>query len=303
MWPPGSTARSCPPPGMPSTRSAWTRSVVVLRLAPDEAYVYDSYTTESLRGLGIASLRGRWAIAHFRELGFRRTVGWVSPQNLPAFGPARKLGYDDARPGGLRPPRAVAARVRGARRRQAAVGDARASRSCSSATSTSSGTPDASGERLAEPALEPRLAPSGQSSSRIAYQALSRFSPSRTSMCLRWMPSNDAPERLERPAGALVQRVRLELDPAAAEHVERVLELEELRLDVGAGAPGGGVQPRPADLERAVLGPEREVARRADDSLLAADRRERDLGPRLGRVESLLASRRPTPRASRAGRR
>ena len=66
----------------------------VLRLAPDEAYVYDSHTTESLRGLGIASLRGRWAIAHFRELGFRRTVGWVSPENLPAFGPARKLGYD-----------------------------------------------------------------------------------------------------------------------------------------------------------------------------------------------------------------
>jgi GNAT superfamily N-acetyltransferase len=66
----------------------------LIRLAPDEAYVYDSYTTESLRGLSIASLRGRWAFAHFRELGFRRTVGWVSPENLPAFGPARKLGYD-----------------------------------------------------------------------------------------------------------------------------------------------------------------------------------------------------------------
>jgi len=65
-----------------------------LRLAPDEAYVYDSYTTESLRGLGIAALRGRWAIEHFRSLGFTRTVGWVSPKNLPAFGPARKLGAD-----------------------------------------------------------------------------------------------------------------------------------------------------------------------------------------------------------------
>jgi hypothetical protein len=66
----------------------------VLRLAPDEAYVYDSYTTEGLRGLSIAALRGRWAIAHFGGLGFRRTVGWVSPKNLPAFGPARKLGAD-----------------------------------------------------------------------------------------------------------------------------------------------------------------------------------------------------------------
>ncbi len=63
-----------------------------LLLATDEAYVYDSYTTESLRGLGIAALRGEWAIEHFRGLGFRRTVGWVSPQNLPAFGPGRKLG-------------------------------------------------------------------------------------------------------------------------------------------------------------------------------------------------------------------
>jgi hypothetical protein len=66
----------------------------LLRLAPDEAYVYDSYTTESLRGLSIAALRGRWAIEHFRGLGFRRTIGWVSPKNLPAFGPARKLGAD-----------------------------------------------------------------------------------------------------------------------------------------------------------------------------------------------------------------
>jgi hypothetical protein len=66
----------------------------LLRLAADEAYVYDSYTSESLRGLSIAALRGRWAFAHFRDLGFRRTVGWVSPENLPAFGPARKLGAD-----------------------------------------------------------------------------------------------------------------------------------------------------------------------------------------------------------------
>src|SRR4029450_2459678 len=33
----------------------------------------------------------------------------------------------------------------------------------------------------------------GQSSSTTLYQALSRFSPPRTSMCLRWIPSNVAP--------------------------------------------------------------------------------------------------------------
>jgi len=65
-----------------------------LRLARDEVYVYDSYTTESRRGEGIAALRGRWAIEHFRGEGFRRTIGWISPQNLPAFGPGRKLGAD-----------------------------------------------------------------------------------------------------------------------------------------------------------------------------------------------------------------
>lgn len=65
-----------------------------LQLARDEVYAYDSYTTESLRGQGIAALRGRWAIKHFREEGFRRTIGWISPQNLPAFGPGRKLGAE-----------------------------------------------------------------------------------------------------------------------------------------------------------------------------------------------------------------
>ena len=72
-------------------------------------------------------------------------------------------------------------------------------------------------------------------------------------------------ERLEGTARALVLRVRLPLDAPAAPHLERVLQLEELRLDVRAGAPDGGVEPRPADLDGAVLGPEREEARRADD--------------------------------------
>lgn len=73
--------------------SAWMDEIDRgLELAPDEVYSYDSYTAESRRGQGIASLRGRWAVEHFREQGFRRTIGWISPQNLPAFGPGRRLG-------------------------------------------------------------------------------------------------------------------------------------------------------------------------------------------------------------------
>jgi hypothetical protein len=97
-----------------------------LKLAPDEVYVYDSYTTESLRGLSIAALRGRWAIEHFRRLGFKRTVGWVSPKNLPAFGPGRKLGADTlGRAGYLRlgPWRRDFVEPAGGRRRWAARGE------------------------------------------------------------------------------------------------------------------------------------------------------------------------------------
>ena len=107
-----------------------------------------------------------------------------------------------------------------------------------------------------QPGITPRRpargAPRGRpasSSSTTLYQAESRFWPSRTSMCLRWMPSNVAGSARERGAGALVERVRLELDAAAAEDVERVLQLEELGLRVRARAPRCRRQPRPADLE------------------------------------------------------
>ena len=176
-------------------------------------------------------------------------------------------------------------RARARRRRgDAALGEARAHRGAdaaaraddSDAARSSRGSSSVSGYRAAGEVAACDLSvpasrasscarTAGQSSSVTLYQALSRFSPSRTSMCLRWIPSNVAPERLEGPARALVQRVGLELHAAAAPALEGVRELEQLRLDVGARAPGGGVQPRPADLDRAVLGPEREEPRRADD--------------------------------------
>src|SRR4029079_9960480 len=63
-------------------------------------------------------------------------------------------------------------------------------------------------------------------------------------------------------AGALVQRVGLELDAQAAELLERVSQEQVLRLGVRARAPGGRVQPGVADLEAPVLGRERHVAGR-----------------------------------------
>src|SRR5207248_1221216 len=83
-------------------------------------------------------------------------------------------------------------------------------------------------------------------------------------------------ERLERGTRAFVQGIGLELDAAAAERLERVLELQQLRLHIRAGAPGGRVKPRPPDLDRAVLRPQREVASGADD-LPTREGRERNL--------------------------
>lgn len=65
-----------------------------VRLAPDEVYLYDSYTAERVRERGVASARALWTAAYLREAGYRRAIGWISPQNRPAFGPARKAGYE-----------------------------------------------------------------------------------------------------------------------------------------------------------------------------------------------------------------
>ena len=55
-------------------------------------------------------------------------------------------------------------------------------------------------------------------------------------------------------AGALVPRVGLELDPQAAERLERVPEQQVLRLGVRTGAPRGGGVPGVPDLERRCSG-------------------------------------------------
>ena len=135
----------------------------------------------------------------------------------------------------------------------------------------------------------------GQSSSITAYHAESRRSPPRTSMCLRWMPSNSAGKRGERGPRTLVQRVGLELDAAAAERLERVPEQEVLRLDVRAGSPGGRMHPRVADLEPEMLRREAQVARRARrSSRCAGPRTARACPPRARRRRRPASARRPS---------
>jgi hypothetical protein len=125
-------------------------------------------------------------------------------------------------------------------------------------------------------------------------------------------PFEQRAHRLHRSAGALVQRVRLQLDAPAAPLLERVSQHQELRLDVHAGSPDGRVEPRPADLDRQVLRPEGEKPRRADDALVT-QRHERYLRAVLGNrergrdpgIELLtgvgLGDRQPAPRAWIAG--
>src|SRR5918994_1227357 len=69
-------------------------------------------------------------------------------------------------------------------------------------------------------------------------------------------------------------------------------ELEELRLDVRTCAPERGVQPRPADLDGAVLRPQGEEARRAGH-LVVTQCHKGDLRPFLRGRQRLLEPRAP----------
>ena len=120
----------------------------------------------------------------------------------------------------------------------------------------------------------------GHSSSTTLYQAESRFSPVPHEHVLAVDALERGREAGERRAGPLVEGVRLELDPPAAEDVERVLQLQELGLGVRAGAPGRRREPRPADLEAPVLRPQRQEAGRSDGPARRDEHgREREVEP------------------------
>ena len=129
----------------------------------------------------------------------------------------------------------------------------------------------------------------GHSSSTTLYQAESRFWPPRTSMCLRWMPSNAAGRPASAGRARSLSASVLNSTRRQPSDVERVLQLEELGLRVRAGAPGRRRQPRPADLEAPVLGSQRQEPGRADGASRGDEHRgERQIEPVVDAVERVV---------------
>jgi len=64
-----------------------------LRLGPGEVFLYDSYTSESQRGHGIATIRAVWTARYLRDAGYRYAIGHTAPENRPAHGPPERAGY------------------------------------------------------------------------------------------------------------------------------------------------------------------------------------------------------------------
>ena len=64
-----------------------------IQLAPDEAFIYDSYTDPSCRGLNIAATRSVEMMRFFHGAGFRRLLGVVTPEDQSAVRIPQKSGY------------------------------------------------------------------------------------------------------------------------------------------------------------------------------------------------------------------
>ena len=64
-----------------------------IELARDEVYVYNNYTDPRFRGRNIPLVRAVVMLQHFRELGYRRLVAVVVPENKAAFRSPDKAGY------------------------------------------------------------------------------------------------------------------------------------------------------------------------------------------------------------------
>jgi hypothetical protein len=80
--------------GWISFGSAWLADPEqTVRLADGEAFGYDSYTTEASRGRSLASARSYWSLRRLQDEGVTRVVGWIVPENQPAFGPPERMGF------------------------------------------------------------------------------------------------------------------------------------------------------------------------------------------------------------------
>lgn len=65
-----------------------------IMLAPDEVYSYDMFTSPAFRGLDVSPTRMLEVMQYFRDHGYRRLIGAISPENRSAFRPGEKVGWD-----------------------------------------------------------------------------------------------------------------------------------------------------------------------------------------------------------------
>lgn len=72
----------------------WIRYLrYALPVAPDEVYLYDSYTAPTHRGRGIAPALAVWILRHYAEKGYRRTTTAIVPENRTNLRARAKSGY------------------------------------------------------------------------------------------------------------------------------------------------------------------------------------------------------------------
>jgi len=64
-----------------------------IALAPDEVYVYESFTAPDFRGQNVAAARSAYMRPVLRQAGYHRAVAVVVPENQVAFRPIEKAGY------------------------------------------------------------------------------------------------------------------------------------------------------------------------------------------------------------------
>ena len=77
-----------------ATVSAWIRYLdCEIQLAPDEAYIYESYTVPALRRLNINTARSEVMTRYFREHSFSRLLALVMPENPAGINATLRAGY------------------------------------------------------------------------------------------------------------------------------------------------------------------------------------------------------------------
>lgn len=80
-----------------ATGSAWIRYLdCEIQLAPDEVYIYESYTTPALRRININAIRSRTMTHYYRERSYFRLLALVMPENPAGIHATIDAGYHRA---------------------------------------------------------------------------------------------------------------------------------------------------------------------------------------------------------------